>query len=247
MAAATLCEEETSLASQCLAFCQALASQGKAFKFSLAINSAFSFSLDTRDTREVPVSAPETRKKSSPSTRRRNARRRAQFLKKKLEAPLPSNANSSESATPASTPLSSTETTPETLRNGPVALVSRRPSLETSILRQEDSSAVSNSVEEEHLSLAPVSRTYGHMVQCPLGGPHKVLWQNGSSSLQYGDPCPLHPMCPHCEEEDAQRESRLPRACGFHANAYEVADSPCSGTVTEYSMEAFSLEFGFDE
>ena len=45
MAAATLCEEETSLASQCLAFCQALASQGKAFKFSLAINSAFSFSL----------------------------------------------------------------------------------------------------------------------------------------------------------------------------------------------------------
>ena len=170
--------------------------------------------------------------------------RRAQFLKKQLEAPLPSNANSSESATPSSTPLSSTDTTPtpEILRNSPVALVSRRPSLETSILRQEDSSAVSNSVEEEHPSLA-----YVHMVQCPFGGPHKVLWQIGRSSLQFGDPCPLHPMCPQCEEVDAQRESRLPRACGFHANAYEVADSPCSGTLTEYSMKAFWLEFGFDE
>ena len=48
MTAASLHGEDSSLASQCLAFCQALASQGKAFSFSLKIDSTFSFALDTR-------------------------------------------------------------------------------------------------------------------------------------------------------------------------------------------------------
>ena len=49
MTAATLCGEDSSLASQCLALCQTLVSQGKAFTFSLKIdsNSTLSFSLDT--------------------------------------------------------------------------------------------------------------------------------------------------------------------------------------------------------
>ena len=76
-----MCGEGSSLASQCLAFCQALASQGKAFNISLNINSKFSFSLDNR----------VTRKKMSPSAKRRNARRRAQFLKKQ-ESSSPSSA-----------------------------------------------------------------------------------------------------------------------------------------------------------
>ena len=86
MTAATLCGEDSSLASQCLAFCHTLVSQGKAFTFSLKIdsNSTLSFSLDTKEGKASVVS-PEalTRKKMSPSTKRRNARRRAEFLKKK--------------------------------------------------------------------------------------------------------------------------------------------------------------------
>ena len=41
-------ETDSSLATKCLAFCQALSSQGKAFQFSLNIGSTFSFTLDTR-------------------------------------------------------------------------------------------------------------------------------------------------------------------------------------------------------
>ena len=53
MTAATLSGEDTSLASQCLALCQTLVSQGKAFTFSLKIdsNSTLSFSLDTKESK----------------------------------------------------------------------------------------------------------------------------------------------------------------------------------------------------
>ena len=86
MTAATLSGENSSLASQCLALCQKLVSQGKAFTFSLKIdsNSTLSFSLEPKESKASSLS-PEalTRKKVSPSTKRRNARRRAEFLKKK--------------------------------------------------------------------------------------------------------------------------------------------------------------------
>ena len=73
-------ESDPNLATKCLDFCQALSSQGVAFNFSLSIGSTFSFSLDTRG--KTPLS-PGTKKKSSPSTLRRNARRRKEFLEKK--------------------------------------------------------------------------------------------------------------------------------------------------------------------
>ena len=90
----TMSGEHSSLATQCLAFCQALASQGKAFHISLTIGSDFCFSLDTRE--KTPPAKPKTppvkerttsakgedRKKKSPSTLRRNAERREEFLKK---------------------------------------------------------------------------------------------------------------------------------------------------------------------
>ena len=41
-------ETNSSLTTQCLDFCQALAGQGKVFKFSITIDSTFTFSLDTR-------------------------------------------------------------------------------------------------------------------------------------------------------------------------------------------------------
>ena len=72
-------ESDSSLTNKCLELCHALAGQGKDFKFSLTIGSTFTFSLDSREGKETPP----TRKKKSPSTLRRNAKRREDFLKKK--------------------------------------------------------------------------------------------------------------------------------------------------------------------
>ena len=73
-----------SLASKCLAFCQALVSQGQVFNFSLSIGSDFTFSLDTRS---KDFESQVNKKKPSPSTQRRNARRRAEFMAKKQQIP----------------------------------------------------------------------------------------------------------------------------------------------------------------
>ena len=102
---------DSSLASQCLAFCQALASQGKDFSFSLTINSTFSFSLDTRESNVKSIPA---KKRSSPSTQRRNARRREEFLQKKLNfgslspsgSDSPADASSASTSMAAATPTS---------------------------------------------------------------------------------------------------------------------------------------------
>ena len=67
------------LMTQCLDFCQALALQGRVFKFSVSVGSDFTFSLDTKETRPVN----KTKKRISPSTRQRNGKRRAEFLSKK--------------------------------------------------------------------------------------------------------------------------------------------------------------------
>ena len=79
----------TDLANKCLDFCQALSSQGTAFKFSLAMGSDFSFSLDTRVLASDTQAKIPPKKKPSPSTLRRNARRREVFLSKKRN-PAPS-------------------------------------------------------------------------------------------------------------------------------------------------------------
>ena len=74
----------SSLNSQCMDFCQALARQGLEFKFSVTIGSAFTFSLDARakEGRDAPVTTGK--KRNSPSTWRRNARRREEYLKRKF-------------------------------------------------------------------------------------------------------------------------------------------------------------------
>ena len=79
-------EESASLASQCLALCQTLASQGQSFTFSLSIGSTFNFSMATNlQEKSAPVPASKAVKRKSPSTRKRNARRRREFLDKKLQ------------------------------------------------------------------------------------------------------------------------------------------------------------------
>ena len=127
MTTVTLLGEDSSLASQCLAFCQALASQGKALSFSLKIDSTFSFNLDTRESRaSTLLSEALTRKKVSPSTQRRNARRRAEFLKKKQSPPVQSGAPSCLSASPVPKPPKSSST--------PAKVAELPPELESSKL-----------------------------------------------------------------------------------------------------------------
>ena len=74
MAAPEMGEDNSNLASQCMAFCQALASKGQIFSFTLKVGSSFAFSLDTRGNGTSSL----TKKRKSPSTRRRNARRIAE-------------------------------------------------------------------------------------------------------------------------------------------------------------------------
>ena len=68
-------EEESSLATKCMDFCHALASQGKDFRFSLTIGPTFTFSLDTKEGKKTMPA----RSKKSPSALKRNAKRRQVF------------------------------------------------------------------------------------------------------------------------------------------------------------------------
>ena len=95
---------ESDLATKCLEFCQALNSQGNAFKFSLTLASGFAFSFDSKEL--ALDNQAKKRKKPSPSTIRRNARRKEEFLKKKLNFVSPSSAlETPADETPASTPV----------------------------------------------------------------------------------------------------------------------------------------------
>ena len=78
----TMNETDSSLALQCMDFTKQLASQGKAFKFSLSLPSGFNFSLDFSQEKLPPFRKPEG-KKQSPSTLRRNTQRRKDYLAKK--------------------------------------------------------------------------------------------------------------------------------------------------------------------
>ena len=75
--------EDAMLASQCLDFCQMLTGKSITFSFSLITRTGFSFSVDTRGKEAL---ASMKKKKPTPSTLKRNARRREEFLKKKFNA-----------------------------------------------------------------------------------------------------------------------------------------------------------------
>ena len=97
----TVSECDSSLASQCLALCQTLASPGKAFSFSLKICINYSFSMDTMETRKHDCQS-QAKKKSSPLTLRRNAKKRLKFLGHKeavMSAPEPAKETVSSLAT----------------------------------------------------------------------------------------------------------------------------------------------------
>lgn len=75
---------ESSLANKFLEICQELTRQGKTFSFSLKTN-PFSFSLDTKENENV-LETRTVKKKLSPSSLRRNLKRKEIFLKKKAES-----------------------------------------------------------------------------------------------------------------------------------------------------------------
>ena len=96
---AAVAEVGSTLLSKCLDFCQALSSKGQAFNFSVAIGPDFTFSMDTRS----KAASPGIKKKASPSTLRRNARRREEYLQRKQN---PSTVNSTEEVETVSDALS---------------------------------------------------------------------------------------------------------------------------------------------
>ena len=77
-------EENAALLLQCLDFCQTLSSKSLTFSFALALGNSFSFHLDTNG--KGALTSKAKKKNKTPSALRRNARRRAEFLKKKFEA-----------------------------------------------------------------------------------------------------------------------------------------------------------------
>ena len=78
---AAVVEVNSTLASKCMDFSQALASQGQVFNFSLSVGPTFSFSLDTTRSKAL-----RTKKKPSPLMLRRNPRRREDFKAKKQQS-----------------------------------------------------------------------------------------------------------------------------------------------------------------
>lgn len=85
-----VCEDggDPALVSQCLDFCQALASLGQTFSFSLKLGSTFTFNLDTREKATTSVEIVKKSKKPSPSTVRRNRKRMEIFIEKKKSLSL---------------------------------------------------------------------------------------------------------------------------------------------------------------
>ena len=92
--------EDSSLAAQCLAICQTLTNQGKAFSMSINVGPNFSFSWNTKSMEAPPSRA---KKKASRSTLRRNKRRREEFLKKKYTSMSLENVDSDKDASQIAT------------------------------------------------------------------------------------------------------------------------------------------------
>ena len=95
MTAMPVMEDKAALVSQCQDFCQTLASKSPTFTFTLILGYSFSFPLDTGG--KEALTLQEKKKKKTPSTLRRDARRRSEFLKKKLEVSTGDASSQSES------------------------------------------------------------------------------------------------------------------------------------------------------
>ena len=87
------------LLTQCLDFCHALENKGRQFNFNLTLDTGFTFSLDTRGEQNQPKIRKE-KKRKSPSTLKRDLRRKEEFQRKKC-SDTPKEAPEVETALPA--------------------------------------------------------------------------------------------------------------------------------------------------
>ena len=75
--------------SKCFELTRMLGSKGMAFTFKLTLGDSFCFSLDTMGARTHPAPVPAKKKKKSESAKRRDKKRRLEFLNRKKTVPSP--------------------------------------------------------------------------------------------------------------------------------------------------------------
>ena len=165
---------DSSLVSQCLAFCQMLTNQGKDFSFNLTINASFSFSLDTR---ERKVNSTLGKKRTSSSTQRRNARRREEFLRKKLNFSSSSASDSPADISPSATTV---ETTPGPAADATSTLAPEVAPLPSPSEQKAKSDQVQEEFPVESVEVSLPRRSYSHATIRPEPsqiqfGPHNRL------------------------------------------------------------------------
>ena len=79
----------TIVISKCLELTKMLGSKGMAYSFKLTFGDSFCFSLDTMGARTQPVPVPVKKKKKSESAKRRDKKRRMEFLSRKKTVSSP--------------------------------------------------------------------------------------------------------------------------------------------------------------
>ena len=75
--------------SKCFELTKMLGSKGMAFSFKLTLGDSFCFSLDTMGVRTHPAPVPAKKKKKSESAKRRDKKRRLEFLSRKKTVSSP--------------------------------------------------------------------------------------------------------------------------------------------------------------
>ena len=143
---------DSSLVSQCLAFCQTLASQGKDFSFSLNINSSFSFSLDTRESK-----VKQLWKRSGQALQPRGGmleEEKSSWKRNSTFPPLSSSAlDAPVDISPATTVAAATSTSSPLVASTPATL----PSPPSKQVANQDYDTVSEELEEDIPELVPKS------------------------------------------------------------------------------------------
>ena len=146
-------DKYATLATQCTEFCRHLDAQGRYFKFSISIGSDFTFSLDTK---EDATTIKEVRKKKlSPSSLRRNERRKLEFLNKKSTSS--ETKESSEKKTETSEKKA--EASEKKAETSEKRAETTEKKSELSGMKPEDSEAVKANVKEKETAPQPWRRT----------------------------------------------------------------------------------------
>ena len=200
-------DESSSLASKCLDLCQTLASQGQAFTFSLTIGSTFNFSMST-GSQDSPAPAPKVEKRKSPSARRRNARRRKEFLKRKSGLPSPTSLKPAKDSTDVT--LAGLDAMVPSSAN--VMNVEVDEELFSSPLEEdEDDSDSDDSMEEEDNKDLPSKPPFCFVCKAHSYPPHRVRAVSdlilGMISQGKGDPVGLIKSILYCDKHTVTSNS----------------------------------------